>query len=1250
VLTANDGTAGGYEAVFSNSFGMATTAVAVLTVIDPPVIATSPVSQTANAGASVTFTASITGGPAGVQWYLINYLGTNAVAGAASPALTVTAGGPTAGSYFAVFSNGAGSATTSAANLGVLNLPFVNGSFEINTNGAVFAAGSTTLINVGATWMEGWTVGGPGNDVYVLDGLVDGLSPYQGQQYMNFHAYGNPAGGTLAQTFTTTVGQTYVVTFEVGELGTGVQSLTAKAFASSGALLASNYCVPVSVEWTQFQLDFAAVSTNTTLFFLDSSTMTATANVTLDAVVVNSASSTGAPVVIQSPANQTVPSGTQVSFSALAGGSPSAIQWFLTNSVGVNPVAGATSSPLVLTANDGTAGGYEAVFSNSFGMATTAVAVLTVIDPPVIATSPASQTANAGASVTFTASMTGGPAGVQWYLINYLGTNAVAGAASPSLTVTAGGPTAGSYFAVFSNGAGSATTSAANLAVLGLPLVNGSFEIITNHAAIPANGQSSAVVNLGDTWLTGWTPGGPGGDIFVVNGPGYGGPYELSPYDGKQWIDFNGNNTQPGGTLSQTITTTVGQTYTVAFEVGEYGSGPQSLTALAFGSNNVVIASNYCVPASDEWTQFQLEFAAVSTNTTLFFKDSSTITVGADLALDAVTALSAPVVVTSPASQTVTNGSSVTFTASASGSPATVQWFQGTNLIPGATNTTLTFVANAASGGNYTAVFTNPAGSATTAPALLTVDNPVFFTRQPQSLVTNLGANVTLAGAVGGDAPIVFQWEFDGASIAGATNANLVLSNVQPANAGSYVLLATNASGWAASTDAVLSIVSTLQVVSANVAGAGTVTVPVDLIATGNESVLTFSLDFDPTVLTFVGIAAGSGAPGASFTWNTNPAVGGQIGLLAAYIGTTFPPGTHEIADVTFAAVLATNSVTTTIGFGGSPTPEKIIDAGFDQLPGAFLAGTVTVAPASLEGDVWPRPNGNDVIDANDWQQEARFVVGLDTITNTSEFQRADCAPRSTGGDGVIDALDLVQVGRYVVGLDPLTPVGAPAGPAPERRAAKSKTIHPLDSTNNRTISLVPMPNVANAVMVQLLAEGDEGALVFSVSFDPAILSLASATPGAGTSGAMFMANSTAAATGKLAIALALPSGKSFAAGTNQIAELAFNLVNYSNLSALAFTNSPALCSVSDVTGSTHLSATYQNAVLAVWPALDIASTGRQVTLSWPSSATNFVVQMTTNFSAAWTAAGGAPVSNGSAISLTLPAPATTTYYRLSQP
>jgi uncharacterized protein YkwD len=88
----------------------------------------------------------------------------------------------------------------------------------------------------------------------------------------------------------------------------------------------------------------------------------------------------------------------------------------------------------------------------------------------------------------------------------------------------------------------------------------------------------------------------------------------------------------------------------------------------------------------------------------------------------------APMVTTQPSSQTIAGGSSVTFTAAASGTPApTVQWQVSTSggaftNIPGATSTTLSFTANASENGNqYQAVFTNSAGPATTDPATLTV-------------------------------------------------------------------------------------------------------------------------------------------------------------------------------------------------------------------------------------------------------------------------------------------------------------------------------------------------------------------------------------------------------------------------------------------------------------------------------------------------------------------------------------------------
>ncbi len=93
---------------------------------------------------------------------------------------------------------------------------------------------------------------------------------------------------------------------------------------------------------------------------------------------------------------------------------------------------------------------------------------------------------------------------------------------------------------------------------------------------------------------------------------------------------------------------------------------------------------------------------------------------------------SPPVVSQNPVSQSVDAGSTVTFTAAATGSPTpTVQWDVSTNggttftPIAGAVSTTYAFTATAAVNGQqyqYKAVFRNAAGTTTTTTATLTVD------------------------------------------------------------------------------------------------------------------------------------------------------------------------------------------------------------------------------------------------------------------------------------------------------------------------------------------------------------------------------------------------------------------------------------------------------------------------------------------------------------------------------------------------
>ena len=59
--------------------------------------------------------------------------------------------------------------------------------------------------------------------------------------------------------------------------------------------------------------------------------------------------------------------------------------------------------------------------------------------------------------------------------------------------------------------------------------------------------------------------------------------------------------------------------------------------------------------------------------------------------------------------------------------------------------------------------------------------------------------------------PFSYQWNFNGTNIDGATNVSLVLANVQTNQAGSYSVTITNTFGGLTSSNAVLSVYSSVS-------------------------------------------------------------------------------------------------------------------------------------------------------------------------------------------------------------------------------------------------------------------------------------------------------------------------------------------------------------------------------------------------------------------------------------------------------
>jgi len=235
------------------------------------------------------------------------------------------------------------------------------------------------------------------------------------------------------------------------------------------------------------------------------------------------------------------------------------------------------------------------------------------------------------------------------------------------------------------------------------------------------------------------------------------------------WDD---SGTTPGGTVSFAEIIYIGPGFT--FEpIGQVSSPTTSGTGsyvYAFSKSDLAIGSHDIIALYTEG-------------------DSSITSLPITQVVTEVTT-QAPEITAHPVSQTVCAGSSVSFTAAASGMPApTVQWQVSNDSGSTWTNisgaTTATYAFTAAAGDNekrYRAVFTNSVGSATSSAAILTVNTAPTVTTQPTNQSVTYGVpSATFSAATSGTTPSV-QWQksADGTTwelVSGATTSNLTIAN-----------------------------------------------------------------------------------------------------------------------------------------------------------------------------------------------------------------------------------------------------------------------------------------------------------------------------------------------------------------------------------------------------------------------------------------------------------------------------------------
>ena len=794
--------AGDYQCTVFNRCGSTVSPVATITINQEPLIAQAPLSLAVCEGETATFSIDARGtAPLLLQWQKDGV----DIPGANGDSLTLTdVTAADAGAYAVAITNDCGSIVSPAGELTVNLFPVVTADpismIVCEGEAATFEVTATGTDPLAFQWRKnGVDIAGANSNVFTIptaqfadvasyDVLVTNLcgSVTSAAATLDLDVAPTIATAPISTeicegegfTFSVIAEGTEPLTFQWLKDGVMIDGATADTFSIAEALAAEAG-------------EYSVIVTN------ECGTATSAALLTVNV----------APVLAADLLPKTACEGTNVDFVAVANGTePFFFQW---QKDGID-LPGATNSILTLegvTPED--AGDYSVVVSNLCGEISSNSAALAIALLPVVTEAPVSLVTCENGTATFSVVATGTlPLEYQWRKNGV----AIDGANAASLMLDAVDlDAAADYDVIVTNFCGSATSAAASLTVATAPVVTGQ--------------PLDAAVCEGE-------------DVtFVVLAEG------SAPFT-YQWrkdgIDLVGATSDTlnldlvaaadAGAYDVIVTNDCGFATSIAAQLDVFVAptvveSPVSAEICKAGSVTFSVTAAGTEPFTYQWRKDGVEIAGATGATLnldgIAVDDAATYDVvitnecgeaTSDLAELIVN--TAPFRIEAPVSQSLCEGSPVTFTVFADSSTTLLyQWRFNGVAIDGATGTELTLDSiSTEDAGLYDVVLSNDCGEVVTEAATLTVFTAPSILAEPVGVTECEGSTISLAVTADGVEPLTFQWRKDGEDIAGANNNTLTIDTLTIADAGAYDVVITNECGsvQSAAADVVVELFPTL--------------------------------------------------------------------------------------------------------------------------------------------------------------------------------------------------------------------------------------------------------------------------------------------------------------------------------------------------------------------------------------------------------------------------------------------------------
>lgn len=513
-------------------------------------------------------------------------------------------------------------------------------------------------------------------------------------------------------------------------------------------------------------------------------------------------------VITTQSQSQNLATGNPLNLSVTAAGpGPITYQWIRNGSYLTGENGPTLSLPVAQPGN------YTVLLRSSHGTVLSLPAVVSVFDPPLITRQPISGTVDPGDPIAVNVIAGGAaPLSYQWYKDGV----ALPGETNDLYVVLSAGVTSqGLYHAVVSNPVGSVASTAAQILVA-LPVSILQQPVGGTRSVSEGLNATLAVTNLGGLppFFFQWFKDGQAITSFTTNAA-----FALTNAAladaGNYFVVITNSitNALGGGNVvtSDVITVSILPKPRIVQQPTSLATAfDQTFAVVTFG----VVATGE-PPLSYQWEKNLIPIPG-ATNAILnppnLLANAGTYRVrvsnvqGITLSSNAqftVLPSSVPSIVSQPVAQVALTGATVTLAVTAAGAPPpSYQWIRAGVALLGETNTTLT-VANVTPGSAadyYVQVF-NDRGLVNSTPATLTVHAPPVLITPPQSLTVTQGTTTNFSASISGTPTPVVTWFKDGVRLtnssgySGVSTPNLLVLTAEGAQAGSYLMVATNVAG-----------------------------------------------------------------------------------------------------------------------------------------------------------------------------------------------------------------------------------------------------------------------------------------------------------------------------------------------------------------------------------------------------------------------------------------------------------------------